>query len=241
MNENEIVQIDPKSIIRPPQVRTQFSDGFKADLMKSIQSVGILQPVLLRREGTKLIALDGDQRIQAAIELALPAVPALIVDQPLDAAAVLQRQLIANCVRDDLAVMDQARAIQQLMNERGCTAGEAADQIGKSPATVSKLLAILSGPAEVQEKISSGEIGLKKGYQLTRRVAPATVEKPTHRFQKLTVVLDSLRSIVLHGIDSTLDAFISVLEELLLRAKAARKQGIELPTFLAMLRDQAKA
>ncbi len=61
----------------------------------------------------------------------------------------------------------------------------------------------------------------------------------SRRTTKLTAVLDRQRTIITTGIDSTMEEFLRAIGELLKRANAARKQGVELPTFLAILRDQA--
>jgi len=63
--------------------------------------------------------------------------------------------------------------------------------------------------------------------------------KRTPRKQKLTVLLDRNRKVITEGVDSTMEAFLGAIGDLFRRGMAARKQGIELPTFLAILRDQA--
>lgn len=72
-----------------------------------------------------------------------------------------------------------------------------------------------------------------------RHCTPAADMRRARRLQKLTALLDWRRKIITEGVDSTMDAFIASLSELLKRAVAAKRQGIQLPTFLAMLRDQA--
>ncbi|MDB5325426.1 MAG: hypothetical protein JWM57_995 [Phycisphaerales bacterium] len=61
-----------------------------------------------------------------------------------------------------------------------------------------------------------------------------------HRRQKLTAPLDRDRSVITIGVDSTMKAFLAAIRELWRRGTAAEKQGVELPTFLAILRDQAE-
>ena len=65
-------------------------------------------------------------------------------------------------------------------------------------------------------------------------------ERPTRpRKQKLTALLSGSRRVITEGVDSTMDAYLSSLAEVLRRGIAAKKQGIELPTFLNILRDTA--
>jgi len=247
LQSDRVEPVDPRAIHCPPQVRTVRGDLPFEELKASIKAVGILQPVLLRRVEGKLLHLEGARRILAAIELGLAAVPAIVIEGELDDAGVIQRQLITNCIREELSPLDQANAIHNLMIASGRNATEVAQLTGKSAGTVSKLLTLLAGSDEVKAKLAAGEIGLKAAYdtirsEVARRPAPPLCQpqRPTPK-SKLTATLDSARSITVHGVDSTIDAFISVLEELLSRTKAAKKQGIELPTLLAMFKDQARA
>lgn len=59
------------------------------------------------------------------------------------------------------------------------------------------------------------------------------------RLQKLTAKLGKGKSVITEGVDSTMEAYVEALGVLHRRALAAKRQGLQLPTFLAMLRDQA--
>ncbi|HEY4311627.1 MAG TPA: ParB/RepB/Spo0J family partition protein [Pirellulales bacterium] len=238
MDTRKIQEVDPALICRPAQVRTDFDEQALAELQASIAEVGILQPILVRLEEGKITVLDGERRIRAAITLGLKAVPVIFGEEKLDSAAVKQRQLIANTIRQDLSPLEQADAIRSMMLESGCTAGEVARKIAKSPATVSKLLSLLELPPDLRQRVASGEIGLCAGHELARSMRQDFGS--SQRRQRLTAMLDAVRSVVTTGVEDTMEAYIHVLEELLSRTKAARKKGIELPTYLAMLRDQAR-
>lgn len=245
MNLFAVEQLDPKKIERPPQARTEFDDAqADAELDETIRAVGIIQPLLVRRHGDRLIVLDGERRLRSSLRLNLQTVPALIVDRDIDPAERVQLQLIANCVRKNLSPLEQARALEQLMQSSGCTAAVAAKKIGRSPATVSKLLSLLTLSADQQSKVASGAIGLAEGHRLAR--AKPVADEANHSSskqskQRFTAMLDPMRSITVTTGESTLDAFMSALDELIVKARSARKQGIELSTFLAMLKDQARA
>lgn len=237
-----VIEVDPKTIARPPQARTIFEPTAMQELIRSIQSVGILHPLLVREESDQLVVVDGERRLRAALELRLLTVPVIVAGSNLDPAAILQRQLVSNCIREDLTPIEQAKAIRELMSLAKCSAGDAAKMIGKSAGHVSKLLSLLNLTAALQDKVESGEITVSAGHQLARgkqspSEAPAT--KPSN--SRLVATLDRVRSLCLIGIDPTLEAFRTALEELLNKTKAAAKQGIELDTFLSMLRDQARA
>ena len=72
------------------------------------------------------------------------------------------------------------------------------------------------------------------------QAVPQNAERQTRlRKQKLTAPLTGGRRVVTVGVDSTMDAYLAAIGDLLRRGTAAKKQGIELPTFLNILRDQA--
>ena len=77
-------------------------------------------------------------------------------------------------------------------------------------------------------------------FPATDPVKAAHPSTPSPRKQKLIAVLDRRRSVITTGVDSTMNDYRGAIGELLKRANAAYKQGIELPTFLAILRDQAE-
>ncbi|HEY4364934.1 MAG TPA: ParB/RepB/Spo0J family partition protein [Bryobacteraceae bacterium] len=238
MNATQIQQVDPTTILRPAQVRTEFDEQAQAELRASIAAVGILQPILVRLDEGKMVVLDGERRIRAAIALDLTAVPVIVGEQGLDAVAVAQRQLIANTIREGLSPMEQAEAISAIMSAIQCTAADVARMIGKSPGTVSKLLSLLDLPPELRQQVAAGKIGLREGHELARSVRSGA--EPGRRRQRLTAILDAERSVAMTGVEDSMEAFVGTLDDLLTRTKAARRQGVELPTFLAMLRDQAK-
>ena len=68
---------------------------------------------------------------------------------------------------------------------------------------------------------------------------PPEPKKPQRRNQRLTAPLNRDQRVMTEGVDSTMEAYLSAIGDLFRRALAARKQGIELPTFLNILRDQA--
>ena len=69
--------------------------------------------------------------------------------------------------------------------------------------------------------------------------APLNQRPRRPRKQKLTAPLDRNRRVITEGVDSTMDGFLAAIGELFRRTMAAKKQGIELPTFLFILRDQS--
>lgn len=250
------------------QVRTEFDEEALRGLAASLKS-GQLQPILAYRRDGRLVVLDGERRLRACKLANLPTLDAIIMDDPLERGAVLERQLVANVQRENLSPLERARAIQRLLAETGWTAAKVAESIGMSPATVSRTLALLELPEEIQRRVSAGELSASTAYELVKsgdrskqedlvqriaqeklsrdRVAAAVRDKPPREpaakgTARVTAALGLGRTVTLAGPGlDTLDQFIEWVEELLQRAKKARPRGVELATFMAVLRDEAKA
>lgn len=127
-----------------PQVRTVFEDTALQELAESIKSVGMLQPVLLRKNttGIKLEIIAGERRVRAARLAGLEAVPALVGEVAADRAK--QMQLIENIQREELTIAETAAAIKSLFAEHK-SQKKLCEILGKSPAWVSKRMAFAHG------------------------------------------------------------------------------------------------
>jgi len=161
-------QIGTQLILCQPQIREHFSEESLAGLSRSIKEVGVLQPMLVRRVGEQYVVLDGERRFRAAKMAGLERVPVIVVDGELSAGEIIQRQLVANCQREDLTPIEKARAIERLTREAGWSASQAAAKLGLSPAMVSKLLTLLLLPQELQEQVDSGKVPLSSAYELAK-------------------------------------------------------------------------
>lgn len=141
----------------PQQPRTSFDDEALASLADSIGTVGVLQPVVLRRNpdgGYVLVA--GERRWRAARRAGLTEIPAVIRSG--DDAASLTEALVENLQRSDLTPLEEAAAYQQLLEDFGMTHDEVGRRFGKSRAAVSNTLRLLGLPASIQGMVERGEL-----------------------------------------------------------------------------------
>ncbi|MDE1242316.1 ParB/RepB/Spo0J family partition protein [Vibrio aestuarianus] len=121
------------------QPRKDMSPDALEELAASIQSQGIIQPIVVRNlaaGGYEIIA--GERRWRAAKQAGLKQVPCLIKN--VDDRAAIAMALIENIQREDLNVIEEAQALERLQEEFKLTHQQVADVIGKSRATVSNLL-----------------------------------------------------------------------------------------------------
>jgi ParB family chromosome partitioning protein len=149
----------------PNQPRTKIDPEALAGLSSSIETNGIVQPLLVRplADGSyELIA--GERRWRAAQAAGLEKVPAVVRDQEL--AERLQVALIENMVREDLNPVDEARACAALVDELGLSKEELARRVGRSRPAVSNLIRLLDLPDEALELLESGELSEGHGKAL---------------------------------------------------------------------------
>jgi ParB family chromosome partitioning protein len=144
----------------PLQPRSHFDEETMASLASSIKELGVLQPVLVRQSGDggveefELIA--GERRWRAARRAGLQTIPVLI--QVTDEAHSLEQALVENLHRQDLNVLEEASAYQQLIEEFGYTHDEVATRVGRSRAAVTNTLRLLQLPSGAQRLLAEGQI-----------------------------------------------------------------------------------
>ena len=140
------------------QPRQFFDEEALNDLASSIKAHGIIQPLVVRRahEGYEIIA--GERRWRAAQRAGLEHVPAIIQDLPEQAMVAIA--LIENIQREDLNPLEEAMALDRLLNEFGLTHQEVADAVGKSRAAVTNLLRLLKLSPEVKQLLESSAIDM---------------------------------------------------------------------------------
>jgi len=134
------------------------------ELADSIRAQGLVQPVVLRPvdDGYELIA--GERRWRAAQLAGMHEIPAVIRDIPDQAAAAMS--LIENIQREDLNAMEEANALQRLINEFGLTHQQTAESVGRSRAAVSNLLRLLELTEEVRAMVDEGDLEMGHGRAL---------------------------------------------------------------------------
>jgi ParB family chromosome partitioning protein len=150
----------PLAKIRPNpfQPRRTFSEEDLKDLQNSIQTHGVLQPVVLRSApgGYELIA--GERRWRAAQGAGLKSIPAVIRDGVSDE-AMLELALVENLQRTDLDPIEKARGFRQLL-DRGLTQDQIATKVGLQRSTVSNFLRLLELSDSVQGIVVKGLISM---------------------------------------------------------------------------------
>jgi ParB family chromosome partitioning protein len=162
----EFRQVAVELIIpNPHQPRRHFDDGALAALAASMQSRGMLQPVLVRPlDDTHFELIAGERRWRAAQLAGLETIPALV--RARDDAESLELALIENMAREDLNPVEEARACAALVEELGLSREEVGLRIGRSRVAVSNLVRLLDLPDEALELLERGELSEGHGRAL---------------------------------------------------------------------------
>ncbi|MBI5621777.1 ParB/RepB/Spo0J family partition protein [Candidatus Falkowbacteria bacterium] len=176
-----IYQIAPARIaVNPHQPRQEFGHAALEELINSIREHGILQPLIVTRQGGDYELIAGERRLRAAKTLELPSVPAIVREA--SESEKLEFAIIENVQRTDLNPIEEAAAYQRLIDEFSLTQEAVAQKVGKSRAAVTNTLRLLNLPEAVQvaianEKISEGHAKILAGL--------ATPEDQMRFFQKI--------------------------------------------------------
>ena len=139
------------------QPRKDMSPEALEELASSIRSQGVIQPIVVRSVSTdKYEIIAGERRWRAAQLAQLDVVPCLIKDVPDEAAVAIA--LIENIQREDLNAMEEAQALDRLMNEFELTHQEVAEAVGKSRTTITNLLRLNNLNDDVKLLVEHGDI-----------------------------------------------------------------------------------
>lgn len=149
----------PMDVLKPGkyQPRKHISQEALEELANSIRSQGVIQPIVVRPIENHLYEIiAGERRWRAAQLAGLSYIPAIIRD--IDDEATMLMALIENIQRRDLNVVEEANALNRLMNEFNLTHQEVADAVGKSRTNVTNILRLLNLNPSVRALLENGQI-----------------------------------------------------------------------------------
>ncbi len=139
------------------QPRKVITDEALQELADSIKAQGIIQPIVVRSIGKeKYEIIAGERRWRASQLAQLQEIPCLVKDIPDEAAIAMA--LIENIQREDLNAIEEAVALQRLMQEFNLTHQQTADAVGKSRTTVTNLLRLLSLSESCRIMLEHGDL-----------------------------------------------------------------------------------
>lgn len=163
-----LVEVNVASIHpNPYQPRATFDEESIAELAQSIQQVGLLQPLLVRKvdDGYELIA--GERRLRAVTSLGMEKV-ACIVQQDIEDESSAMMALIENLQREDLHYLEEAQCYQKLLETYGLTQEELANRLGKSQSSIANKLRLLKLSDEVKAAMTEKRLSERHARALLK-------------------------------------------------------------------------
>jgi ParB family transcriptional regulator, chromosome partitioning protein len=155
----------------PNQPRKTFDSNALAELSASIRSSGLIQPVVVRRQGLGYQLIAGERRWRAARQAGLTQIPA-IVREVTDAES-LELALVENLLREDLNPMEEGEAYDKLLSQFAWTQEELAHRVGKDRSSISNALRLMRLPLPIQEDLRSGRLTMGHARALLALPTPA--------------------------------------------------------------------
>jgi ParB family transcriptional regulator, chromosome partitioning protein len=155
--EIDIDQLSPNRY----QPRAHADEARIDELARSIKTHGIIQPIVVRRDGHAYQIIAGERRWRAAQRAGLLKVPVTVRDVPEgQREELLILALIENLQREDLNPIEEALAFKRMADEFDLTQDEIAAAVGKDRSTVANLLRLLKLPQEVKDEVSAGRLAM---------------------------------------------------------------------------------
>lgn len=164
------------------QPRKTFDKASLVDLIESIKTAGVLQPILVRKSGNYYEIVAGERRWRACVELKVDSVPVIVKE--VDDQKMLEWALIENTQRKDLNPIERARAYKELMTFFNLTQEEIAGRVGLDRATVANFIRLLELPSEVQDELAKETISTTHARGLLAINDPALQIKLCQRIKK---------------------------------------------------------
>lgn len=148
----------------PHQPRKYFSEESIDELAESIQAVGVLQPLLIKKDGDTNLLIAGERRLRAAKKAGLKEVPVRFID--VDEEEGDRISLIENVQREDLNPMEEAEAYETLRKKYKYTQEKIAGLVGKSRPYIANSLRLLKLEPVVKEMLRREELSISQGKLL---------------------------------------------------------------------------
>lgn len=148
----------------PDQPRKTFDEEKLKELAASLKQHGVVQPLIVKRNGLRYTIIAGERRFRAARIAGLQTVPVLVSD--LDEDSIMEVSLVENIQREDLNPVEEAAAIRLLMDQHDLTQEEVSSRIGKSRPAIANSLRLLSLEKPVLELIRTGKLTAGHGKML---------------------------------------------------------------------------
>ena len=154
---SRIVELDVEKVIpNPEQPRTFFDEHKLNELSDSIKSVGLIQPIIVKRTGSSYQVVAGERRLRAVKLAGLGTIKSIVIDASEE--KQFSMALIENIQRSDLDPIEEARAYKFLISRFKLKQQDVGLKVGRDRVTVANSLRLLNLPEEIQKGLSEAKI-----------------------------------------------------------------------------------
>lgn len=182
----------------PKQPRSVFDEDALAELVESIDEVGLLQPIVVRPLGEDRYELVmGERRWRAAGDAGLSVIPAIV--RRTEDHELLRDALLENLHRAQLNPLEEAAAYQQMLEDFGCTQDELSTRIKRSRPQISNTMRLLKLPPSVQRRVAAGVLSAGHARALLGLPDPAAQERLAQRIAAEGLSVRAVEEIVALG------------------------------------------
>ena len=140
----------------PHQPRKRFDEEKMEQLTNSIKQYGIIDPLIVKKDGDKYFIIAGERRWRAARKAGLKTVP--IVERDGTDRETMEIALIENIQRADLNPIEEAEAYKRLISEYNLTQEQLSEKVGKNRTTITNSLRLLNFDKEIREMLADGRL-----------------------------------------------------------------------------------
>lgn len=166
------VELDPALLKPNPfQPRRTFNEESLQELAASIKEHGIIQPIIVEKNGDSYIIIAGERRTRAALLAGLERVP--VVFREFENSKKLEIALIENIQRENLNPIEEAKAYQEIMQLSGLNQEETAKRVGKSRPAVANAMRLLQLPDDMQTALEKGVLSAGHARAILSLINPA--------------------------------------------------------------------
>jgi ParB family transcriptional regulator, chromosome partitioning protein len=163
----------------PEQPRKRFDELKLEELAASIREHGVVEPILVRKEGSRYRIVAGERRWRAAQRAGLREIPAVVREA--SEREAFELALVENIQRADLNAIEEAEAYDVLVSDHGLTQEELAKRVGKERSTVANALRLLKLPEDVRELVRDGQLEMGHARALLGMEGAEAIRKAAQR------------------------------------------------------------
>jgi ParB family chromosome partitioning protein len=265
MSLPQLIKVSIAKCDYPDQPRSALDPDYCRGLGENMKAGGQKVPVIGYMKGDRFILCDGGCRLEGAQLVGMVELLAIDLGKEPTRRELLMAQASIDLHRQHLPPIDRARLFSSLCKEHGCTARKLAEMLHVSEAVISRAIALLQLPDDLQQQVNEGNLDARRGYLLSQESDPARqrelatqataltreelakrVRKPKAsstpqvRLKRIVCPLPSGVSITVSGADLSLDDLIESLSDALKEARRSRELNLDVRTFSSVLKDKAK-